>query len=706
MPSHWGHTRLNIPSQSSATGTQCLHAVGCAEAGVIYQRVTAIPDRESHFHDDEVTYLSIGDGATSEGEFWESLNTTCTKNLPILYLVEDNGYAISVPVEVADAGRRYLAARRALSRPADLPLRRHRLPGQLPDAAATPWRTCARGRARHSSTPPSSGRTRTRSRTMRSCTRRRRSARRRRGAIRCVRMRHFLKVEGPGHRRRPRGHPRVGRARGQCGRRAGAGRAKAGARDRHAVRVLSGRRSLVSGVCDRAAAGGRPGDHGRHHQRHPARRDGARSPHRRLRRGRGGREPRRSARQRGRQGRRLQGDARAAAAVRQRSRLQLPARRSQHHRPRRRDGAPRPEAGRRDPVLRLHLARVHADPRRDVDDAVPVEQQLVVPDGDPRADRRATCAAARRITASPGSRSSRTRLASGSRSRRTRRTRPGCCARRFAATTRCCSSNTSTCTARPTTRARIPATDYTIPFGKAAVAREGADVVIFTWGALVQRSLLAAQQAEHDGISVAVIDLRTIIPYDWDTIAAYTRKTSRVIVAHEDQLTCGFGAEIAARISQELFEYLDAPVTRVAALDCPVAYAPVLEEVDPAGLGRRPEGDSHDSSPTDADGPRPRRCSPGAGDVRHARDRRRAERRSPALGRRPSSAYRRTLRRAAWISAGAGRPVPTSSIGEVTRSTAWTPTGSPRRSSSRSGRSWDGSSSRAASTPPRRTRSS
>jgi 2-oxoisovalerate dehydrogenase E1 component len=123
-----------------------------------------------------------------------------------------------------------------------------------------------------------------------------------------------------------------------------------------------------------------------------------------------------------------------------------------------------------------------------------------------------------------------------------------------------------------------PGPDYMVPFGKAATAREGSDVVVFTWGALVQRSLLAAQQAEHDGIRVAVIDLRTIIPYDWETIAAYTQKTNRVVVAHEDQLTCGFGAEIAARISEELFEYLDAPVTRVAAMDCPVAYAPVLEE--------------------------------------------------------------------------------------------------------------------------------
>ena len=117
-----------------------------------------------------------------------------------------------------------------------------------------------------------------------------------------------------------------------------------------------------------------------------------------------------------------------------------------------------------------------------------------------------------------------------------------------------------------------------LPFGQAALRREGSDVTIITWGALVQRSLLAAQQAEKEGISVAVVDLRTIVPYDWNTIASLVQKTNRVIVVHEDQLTCGFGAEIAARISDELFSHLDAPVKRVAALDCPVAYAPELEE--------------------------------------------------------------------------------------------------------------------------------
>ncbi|HTK28473.1 MAG TPA: thiamine pyrophosphate-dependent enzyme, partial [Vicinamibacterales bacterium] len=104
MPSHWGHRGLNIVSQSSPTGTQVLQAVGAAEATVIYSRVDAIPDREQHWWRDEITYVSLGDGATSEGEFWEALSVACTKKLPVLFLVEDNGYAISVPVEVQTPG--------------------------------------------------------------------------------------------------------------------------------------------------------------------------------------------------------------------------------------------------------------------------------------------------------------------------------------------------------------------------------------------------------------------------------------------------------------------------------------------------------------------------------------------------------------------------------------------------------------------------
>jgi 2-oxoisovalerate dehydrogenase E1 component len=116
-------------------------------------------------------------------------------------------------------------------------------------------------------------------------------------------------------------------------------------------------------------------------------------------------------------------------------------------------------------------------------------------------------------------------------------------------------------------KGEYPGKDFMIPFGRASLRREGDHVLVITWGALVQRSLLAAQQADKDHISVAVLDLRTIVPYDWEAI-----------IAHEDQVMCGFGAELAARIAGELFEHLDAPVRRVGALNTPVAYNPDLEE--------------------------------------------------------------------------------------------------------------------------------
>jgi len=127
-------------------------------------------------------------------------------------------------------------------------------------------------------------------------------------------------------------------------------------------------------------------------------------------------------------------------------------------------------------------------------------------------------------------------------------------------------------------KSQYPPDDFMIPFGKAKTVREGKDLSIITYGALVQRSLVAAKQAEQQGISVEVIDLRSLQPYDWNAIVATVKKTNKVIVAHEDSLSFGYGAEIAARISDELFEYLDAPVRRVAAMDTFVAYAPQLED--------------------------------------------------------------------------------------------------------------------------------
>ena len=131
---------------------------------------------------------------------------------------------------------------------------------------------------------------------------------------------------------------------------------------------------------------------------------------------------------------------------------------------------------------------------------------------------------------------------------------------------------------QPYNRSPYPGADFTIPFGRARVVREGTDVSIVTYGAVVHRAEVAAAQLERQGVSVEIIDLRSLSPFDWDAIAATVRKTNRVIVAHEDTLSWGYGAEITARIGDQLFDNLDAPVRRVAAMDTFCAYNPTLED--------------------------------------------------------------------------------------------------------------------------------
>jgi 2-oxoisovalerate dehydrogenase E1 component len=129
-------------------------------------------------------------------------------------------------------------------------------------------------------------------------------------------------------------------------------------------------------------------------------------------------------------------------------------------------------------------------------------------------------------------------------------------------------------------RAPYPGPDFMIPFGKASRVREGRDLTIVTYGSMVVRSAQAAQTLEkEDGVSADVLDLRSLSPYDWPAIAESVRKTSRALVVYEDQRTWGYGAEIAARMADELFDQLDAPVRRVAALDTFCAYQPALEDV-------------------------------------------------------------------------------------------------------------------------------
>src|SRR6266403_37682 len=129
---------------------------------------------------------------------------------------------------------------------------------------------------------------------------------------------------------------------------------------------------------------------------------------------------------------------------------------------------------------------------------------------------------------------------------------------------------------QPYNRSEYPGPDYTVPFGKARVVKEGSDVSIITFGAIVHRAEVAAAQLEREGVAVEIIDLRSLSPYDWDAITATVRKNHRVIVAYEDMQSWGYGAEIAARIDEDLFDELDAPVKRIAATDTFCAYHPKL----------------------------------------------------------------------------------------------------------------------------------
>ena len=132
---------------------------------------------------------------------------------------------------------------------------------------------------------------------------------------------------------------------------------------------------------------------------------------------------------------------------------------------------------------------------------------------------------------------------------------------------------------QPYAKSPYPGPDYTLPFGRARVVREGSDVTVATYGAVVQRSYLAAQELAEQGIEAEILDLRTIQPLDIETVARSVKKTGRLLVAHEDGLFCGFGAEIAAQIADRCFMDLDAPVRRIGAADTPVAYSPQLEDV-------------------------------------------------------------------------------------------------------------------------------
>jgi 2-oxoisovalerate dehydrogenase E1 component beta subunit len=139
----------------------------------------------------------------------------------------------------------------------------------------------------------------------------------------------------------------------------------------------------------------------------------------------------------------------------------------------------------------------------------------------------------------------------------------------------------------PELREELPNDDYVVPLGKAITRREGEDLTILTYGAMVHQCLKAAQALEQeDDLQVEIIDLRSLSPLDRETILESVKHTNKVLIVHEDTLTGGIGAELAAILAEDLFEYLDGPITRIAAPDTPFPYAPPLEEAYLPNMGK------------------------------------------------------------------------------------------------------------------------
>jgi 2-oxoisovalerate dehydrogenase E1 component len=577
MPSHWGHTRFNIVSQGSPTASQCLHAVGCAEAGRLYGRLPGIDDGDRRFHADEVAYVSLGEGSTSEGEFWESLNTASNLRLPVVYLVEDNGFAISVPVEVQTPGGSIVALVRGFP---DLFVTSvdgtDVIASHAAMAEAVAYARARRGPALVHATVirPYSHSLSDDERLYKTSAER--DAEARRDPLKRL-SRHLLDTQAITPKDLDGLHAAVEREVDEAAARAI--NAARPARETAALWVFSPDVDPTSPEFDTPPQPAGKPDTMVAAINHTLRDEMARNP------------------------RIVVFGEDVADCSREASLEEVQGKGGVFkvtHGLQRTFGSDR--------VFNAPLAEANIIGRavgmavRGLKPVVEIQFfDYIWPAMQQLRDEMAylryrsgnywSCPMVVRVPIGGYLRGgapyhSQTGVAIFAHTPGIRIVLPSNAqdaAGLLRTSIRCDDPvlflEHKHLYRQTYNKSEYPGPDYMIPFGRASVRREGTDVVVFTWGALVQRSLLAAQQAEKEGISAAVVDLRSLIPCDWQTIGEWVGRTSRVVVAHEDQLTCGFGAEIAARIAQDHFSHLDAPVRRVAALDTPVAYCPDLEEV-------------------------------------------------------------------------------------------------------------------------------
>ncbi len=578
MPSHWSKRELNIFSRSSATGTQFLQAIGAAEAGYRYSMIKEIEDRASHFQHDEVVYVSAGDGTTSEGEFWESLNTACNLKLPVLYLIEDNGYAISVPVEVQTAGGSIsrlvssfpglfieecdgtdlMASYETLYRAVEY-VRERRGPALVHAHVIRPYS--------HSQSDDESLYRPEEERASDAA----RDPIKRLGDLL---IGEGLLTEEELRKIKDEADAEINEAAER------ALKMPQPPKESATLYVFSPDVDPTSqnfDTEDEAQLNGKEGtmvdliNRCLHEEMERNPRivvlgedvaDASRAEYLNRVKGKGGVFKVTANLQRRFGSDRVFNTPLAEANVIGRS-LGMAARGLK-------------------PVAEIQFFDYIWPAFMQLRDEVALVRW--------RSNNTWKCPMVVRVPVGGYLKGGAIYHSQSGVSTFT--SIPGW---RVVMPATALDANGLLRTAircddpvlflehkhlyRQTyNKSRYPGSDFMIPFGKAKVVREGTDLTIITYGALVQRSLIAAKQAANEDISVEVIDLRSLNPYDWQAIERSVKKTNRVIVVYEDFISWGYGAEIAARIADELFEQLDAPVKRVAALDCFVAYAPDVED--------------------------------------------------------------------------------------------------------------------------------